>query len=571
MSRSQPYRKIRKSGMKWTVLDEYSSLIPGELVEKIRDVYSYPEFYVIKENNVRVSVFVTLTESDEVIFVKRYKSYGFMDTFKYFFFSSKASCEWKNMNLFLRKDIPVPLPLAKGEERRFNCLLDSYLVTKAIVNARPLHSYAADNIEVGKSRDTLLKRRMLIKKLALLVQKIHSEGFFYRDLHAGNILVLESNSGETQLYPIDFHKVWHLGKLPIWMRIRDLAQLKNSLSPSRTDQLRFLQEYSRKCPSFLKQFKVNARRIEKKAEKLWRVHLKSRTKRCLLKSSEFDVKKDRSQTMFYNKGFSEKIITDIIEAYHNALASNELTVLKKTSKEIVSVVSINHNEKELKVLLKESNYPGFLSRLRYILYKSRARKCWFAARGLKVRNIATPGALALIEKRCFGLPRQDIILNEFIDQSFELNDYVLKNFKNDLSSFAVHKKDQFIREFSQILRDLHQKGIYHADLKSNNILVKEKMGGGWTFYFIDLDRVGFKHHLSFRERSNNLAQINASVADCISLCDRLKLFRKYAWGTPVIKQRKKYYQKILEISRKKITQPYGITFPPPLPGKNRTG
>ena len=569
MSRSQPYRKLRKSGMEWTVLDEYSPLIPGELVEKIRDVYSYPEFYVIKENNVRVSVFVTLPESSEVIFVKRYKSRGFMDAFKYFFFSSKASSEWKNMNLFLRKDIPVALPLAKGEKRRFNCLLDSYLVTKAIVNAKPLNSFVAENIEVGKSRDDLLKRRMLIKKLALLVQTIHSEGFFYRDLHAGNILVLESNSGETQLYPIDFHKVWHLGKLPIWMRIRDLAQLKNSLSPSRTDQLRFLQEYTKKCPSFLKQFKVNASRIEKKAEKLWRVHLKSRTKRCLLKSSEFDVKIDRLQTMYYNKSYSEKLITDIIEAYHNALASNELTVLKKTSKEIVSVVSINHNEKELKVLLKESNYPGFLSRLRYVLYKSRARKCWFAARGLKVRNIATPGALALIEKRCFGLPRQSIILTEFTDQAFELNDYVLKNFKNDLSSFEAHKKEQFIRELSQILRDLHQKGIYHADLKSNNILVKEKMGGGWAFYFIDLDRVDFKHHLSFRERSNNLAQINASVADCISLCDRLKFFRNYARGTPLIKQRNKYYQKILEISRKKITQPYGITFPPPPPRKKQ--
>lgn len=568
MSRSQPYRKLRKSGMKWTVLDEYSSLIPGELVEKIRDVYSYPEFYVIKENNVRVSVFVTLQESNEVIFVKRYKSRGFMDAFKYFFFSSKASSEWKNMNLFLRKDIPVALPLAKGEKRRFNCLLDSYLVTKAIVDAKPLNSYAADNLEVGKSSDELLKRRMLIKKLALLVQKIHREGFFYRDLHAGNILVLESKRGETQLYPIDFHKAWHLGKLPIWMRIRDLAQLKNSLSPSRTDQLRFLQEYTKKCPSFLKQFKVNARRIEKKADKLWRVHLKSRTKRCLLKSSEFDVKKDRSQTMYYNKSYSEKLIADIIEAYHNALASGKLTVLKRTSKEIVSVVTINHNKKEFKVLLKESNYPGFLSRLRYILYKSRARKYWFAARGLKVRNIATPTALALIEKRCFGLPTQNIVLIEFTDQAFELNDYVLKNFKNELSSFEVHKKDQFIREFSQILKDLHQKGIYHADLKSNNILVKENMGGGWTFYFIDLDRVDFKHHLSFRERSNNLAQINASVADCISLCDRLKFFRNYARGTPVIKQRKKYYQKILEISRKKITQPYGITFPPPLPEKN---
>ena len=549
-------------------MDEYASLIPGELVEKIRDVYSHPELSVIKENNVRVSLFVTLPESGEVIFVKRYKSIGLMNIFKYFFFSSKASSEWKNMNHFLRKDIPVPLPIAKGEKRRLHCLLDSYLVTKTIVNAMPLHSYVADHLDVDKSPDALLKRRMIIKKLALLVQKVHNEGFFYRDLHAGNILVLESNGGETQICPIDFHKVWHLGYLPIWMRIRDLAQLKNSLSTSRTDQLRFLQEYVKTCPSFLKRFKVHARRIERKADKLWRIHLKSRTKRCLLKSSEFDVKKKRSQTVFCNKHYSEKLITDIVEAYHHVPASDKLSVLKKTAKEIVSVVTVNHHGKELKVLVKESNYPTFLSRLRFVLFQSRARKYWYASRGLKVRKIATPSALTLIEMRCFGLPRQTILLTEFIDQAFELNDYVLKNFKNDLSSYEAQKKEQFIRDFSQILKDLHQKGIYHADLKSNNILVKENMRGGWTFYFIDLDRVDFKHHLSFRERSNNLAQINASVADCIRFCDRLKFFRNYAWGTPIHEQRHRYYQKILEISRKKVTHPYGITFPPT--ERNRT-
>jgi len=127
----------------------------------------------------------------------------------------------------------------------------------------------------------------------------------------------------------------------------------------------------------------------------------------------------------------------------------------------------------------------------------------------------------------------------------------------------LQKKDQFINGLAQRLRDLHEKGIYHADLKSNNILVKEKSGDGCTFYFIDLDRVAFKHHLSFSQRSNNLAQINASIADCISLSDRLKFFRTYALGTPVMRQKKRYYQRILEISRKKITHPYGIAFSPP--------
>jgi len=563
MNRIHLRHKIRKNGIDWIVLDEYSSVIPGNLVEKVSSAASYPECRVIKENNVRVSLFVDVPERREVIFVKRYKCRGVRDIFTYFFFTSKASSEWSNINRFIQKGIPVALPLAKGEKRKFNCLLDSYLVTEAFVNAKSLHHYVGHYLGAEKTPDVLVREKKLVRKLALLVQKIHREGFFYRDLHAGNILVVELDDGEPQLYPVDLHKVWYIKKVPLWMRIRDLAQLRNSISVSRADRMRFFQEYAKGCPPFSTHFKVNARRVEAKAERLWRTHLKSRTKRCLVDSSEFAVKKDRAQSMYYNRGYSEGLLTEVIKEYHVASATGKLTVLKKTSKETVALIIINHNGKELKVLVKESRFPRVLSTLRYIFCKSRARKYWIAARGLKVRDIETPGTLALIEKKNFGIPRQNILLTEFIDQAFELNDYVIKNFKKALSKRKVQKKGQFIKELAQRLRDLHERGIYHADLKSNNILVTEKGGDVWTFYFIDLDRVAFKRHLSFEQRSNNLAQINASIADCITLSDRLKFFRTYAWGTSVMRQKKRYYQRIMQISRKKITQPYGIVFSPP--------
>jgi len=177
-------------------------------------------------------------------------------------------------------------------------------------------------------------------------------------------------------------------------------------------------------------------------------------------------------------------------------------------------------------------------------------------------------SLAFIEKKEFGLPRQNILLTEYIDRAFELNDYVLGKFKGVLSKKEMQKKKRFLGKFAEKLRYLHEWGIYHADLKSNNILIKEKSDEEWQFYFIDLDRVAFKQSLSFDQRSNNLAQINASVADCITPSERLKFFRAYARGTSVMEQKKKYYQKILEISRKKITRPYGVVFSPPAENVN---
>ena len=568
MNETMTYHKTRKNEIDWIVLDGYSSAISGNLAEKAKDAASYPECRVIRENRVRISMIIPLEERGEIIFLKRYKCRGLKDIFKYLFFTSKASSEWENMNRFLQKGIPVALPLAKGEKRRFNCLLDSYLVTKAFADAKPLHSYVEQYLKNGKAPGVLIERKILIKKLAQLVKKIHAEGFFYRDLHAGNILVLKSERGKPELYPVDFHKVWYMKKIQTWMRIRDLAQLKNSIDASRTDQVRFLRDYAKGNTLFSNNFKSNAYRIEAKAEKLWRTHLKSRTKRCVVNSSEFAVQKDITHSLYHNKIYSKEFLNRIIKEYRAASGTGKLQVLKKTSKETVAMISGTHNGKELKVLVKESVFPHLLSALRYNFCKSRAKKYWIASRGLKVRGIETPLSLAFIEKKELGLPRQNILLTEYIDRALELNDYVLGNFKGVLSKNEMQKKKRFLGKFAQRLRELHERGIYHADLKSNNILIKEKSDEEWRFYFIDLDRVAFKESLSFDQRSNNLAQINASVADCITPSDRLKFFRAYARGTSVMRQKKRYYQKILEISRKKITRPYGIVFLPPVNNVN---
>jgi hypothetical protein len=82
----------------------------------------------------------------------------------------------------------------------------------------------------------------------------------------------------------------------------------------------------------------------------------------------------------------------------------------------------------------------------------------------------------------------------------------------------------------------------------------------WSFYIIDLERVKFKKKLTFRERANNLAQINASVARCMAAKARLKFFCFYANGTQLFGERKKYYKEIFRISRTKNTEPFGVVF-----------
>ncbi len=158
----------------------------------------------------------------------------------------------------------------------------------------------------------------------------------------------------------------------------------------------------------------------------------------------------------------------------------------------------------------------------------------------------------------------DLLIMEFINDACELNEYCVKHFCRSLSFQEVLRKRRFIDACARAVRHLHACGIYHADLKSNNLLVQENGERGWDLYFIDLDRVAFKRELSFRERAKNLAQMNASVTACIDVKDRLRFFKTYAQGTSVIHHKRRYYKKILTISRTKVTHPYGIDFTPPV-------
>jgi len=563
MNKSRSYETIRKNEIDWYVLTSYARSIPGELVEKVRMVASCPECRIIRENNVRISMLVPQPERGEVIFAKRYKCRGLKDIVKHFFVPSKALSEWRIMNAFLDRGIPVARPLAYGEKRKGGCLFDSYLFTEALDHAVPLRDFYEQSLVPQSSSEHELKKRMLLHQLATLVSSIHAQGFFYRDLHAGNVLVLQRDDKPLELYPVDFHKAWHLRRIPDFMRIRDLAQLKNSLSVSPADQWRFLKAYTHDAPMNCTDLKKYARRIAKKAEQLWRVHLKSRTKRCLVKSTEFEVAKDLTRSLYYSKAYSGNMLDDVLSNYGNPSASERITVLKETPKEVVSFTTVNWGGEKRKVLIKEARFLRLFTRLRYCFFRTRAMRSWIAARGLKVRGVTTPEAIACIEKRSFGLPSQTMLLMDFVDHVYELNDYVLKRFGKTLSPQEVHMKNRFIKKCALRLRAIHEKGIYHADLKSNNILVKELPADTWEFYFIDLDSVFFRRTLSFKERSNNLAQINASIADCITLSDRLYFFKTYARGTLLLKESKRYFQRIMHIGSTKNTQPYGVTVPPP--------
>jgi serine/threonine protein kinase len=148
---------------------------------------------------------------------------------------------------------------------------------------------------------------------------------------------------------------------------------------------------------------------------------------------------------------------------------------------------------------------------------------------------------------------------KYVRHACPLNSYILKTFSKRTPA-SEKKKKTFVSKLAQYIRHIHSSGVYHADLKSSNILVAENGNDGWLFYLVDLDRVFFKKKLSLKKKVNNLAQINASVADCIRVSDRIYFFNEYAKKSSFIRQKKKIYRQIIKIGKKKTTHYYGLDF-----------
>lgn len=550
-------KRNKEKMMKWTI-KEGLEFRPETIIARADYFKNDPKCQVIGENNVRVSMLVPRDHnSEDKVFFKRYKQRDWKDALKYIFFSSRAKAEWQAINRFVKKKIPVPVPLAFGEERRYFILKDSCLIAEAIPLAVTLNLLQKNIFSEGITRGKVLLKRELIKKLARLIALIHDHGIFYRDLHGGNILLEKDDSGETKIFFVDLHKARFFPFLSSGMRTYDLAKLFHSLSPKRTDCFRFFREYAEKSGKFLPNLKENMKRIEEKSLKLLGRHEKSRTKRCLIASSGFMVFKKRGRRIYLRREDREKL--KFIEGHILNKNPPEPNIILETKKSQIFWMNFKKGHEESMLCIKRNNYQGLLSSLRNLPRSSRARKSWIAANGLLARKISTPKSIALIEDQRGWLWKESFFINEYLPQAERLNHYVLKTFSKAPPGQEKRRKE-FLSRLAREIRKIHEKGIYHADLKSDNILVEEKSDGGWKFVFVDLDRVAFKKKVSIKKRIINLAQINASVADCITIADRMRFFREYARGTPFFSQRKRFYQRIIEIGSSKNTLPYGVKF-----------
>jgi tRNA A-37 threonylcarbamoyl transferase component Bud32 len=488
----------------------------------------------IQQDGKTRTIFLLPIQEDFRFLVKRYKIFNSLERIKSFISPSKAAHEFKMHRYLKAKGIPVSQPIAYLENRHGIKLLESYLFLTEIPNAVNLKQFVSE-----RSPLPITLKKQLLKKLGEIIRQIHMADFSHDDLHIGNILVSVENNpaaGEEprfKLYLTDFHRSRRFNMTAIH-KINNLGMLCYSLRLifPLTDIVRFL-TYYRSLDIRKETIKPFVKHVLQAAERIKLRHWASRTKRCLKPSSNFSIdtiilpdshnSRNDKLKIYHKRLFPIGKITELVKS-HMELTPTEL--FKVTSKRVISVLNISETEK---CYVKEYRYL-IKNILANIFRLHPAKSDWKAHNGLKVRGVHAPDALAMCERKIGPFVLKAYIITKEIKDSLPSGQYALANLT---ANTPPETKKRYLKELAGEIAHLHQRGIYHADLKANNILVTEiKQPGSetidWAFNFIDLDRVRFdKGTIDLSERMKNLAQLNAATPGVITNADRLRFLHLY--------------------------------------------
>jgi tRNA A-37 threonylcarbamoyl transferase component Bud32 len=174
---------------------------------------------------------------------------------------------------------------------------------------------------------------------------------------------------------------------------------------------------------------------------------------------------------------------------------------------------------------KPAYYKEFLSRsslegIKSLLRGSRCQRAIRKGKILRQRGFHSPVVY------CWGKRgNRHFMITQGID-GLAAGDYMSNYWQQPLSGAGVLAKRKLIKIFGKKIGELHKNGIYHGDLRVNNILVQES-AGDIIFYFLDNERNALFSKIPRRLVRKNLVQLNMIQSAYVSRQDRLRFFQTY--------------------------------------------
>ena len=509
----------REDGFCFTIHEAYARV--GEsLARDLEAIGSRPGVETVKRNRVRT---VYRVEVDGVaLFLKQYHSPGAQEALKSLVRPSRAAAEWRAMHALRAAGIPTAEPVLYGERRRRGVLQAACFAATAIEDAEDFGRFVKRlRAEERWSRSF---RKELYRALARLTADLHAAGIRHGDYHPGNILCRSRPSGPPDLFVVDLHTVTFPRRLSRRARLLNLARIAEVLEglDGGWDLDYFLGRYMEAVLGFADSVEDLRREIDRITARLQERKYRSRTRRCMLVSSEFTPAVQDGLRMHLRRSYGGERIAEALAVHDTVATQGDRRLLHPVLKNKVTVVEVDGPEGKLALCVKEYRRLSILERLFPVLF-SEARRAWIAGRGLEIRGITTPETAAWVRTR-----DREFLVTRYIAGTRRLHRYIEDRCRNLPPREAAALQRALSRELAAFVAAVHAAGVRHRDLSEQNILVAEEEGRR-RYYLIDCDTVRFSRRVRRRERVKNLVQLGHMPED-VNVVAKARFLQHYLEG-----------------------------------------
>ena len=246
----------------------------------------------------------------------------------------------------------------------------------------------------------------------------------------------------------------------------------------------------------------------------------------------FSIIKKGNTLIIVKKKYKDQLLKQGIETPHNMCLNSTSTEFFKGREKIPSVL-IQGTDNE-KMVIKHYTRGGFARKFSKDIFwgKLRPIKELKVLEEARLRNIQTAEILAVIIHKMPGFFYKAHLVSKVIPGGLDLKTYIEK-LNQTTKSRRLSKKRQAIISVAKAVRNMHDKGIYHADLNMKNIVIQKKSDDLPVSYIIDFDKSTITGHLSSRNKFKNLFRLNRSADKLIkkgitiTKTDRYRFFKEY--------------------------------------------
>lgn len=389
--------------------------------------------------------------------------------------------------------------------------------------------------------------RQATGQLAEMVARMHSAGLVHRDLHCGNLLVLEGP--QPRLVLMDLHRTAVCRRLTRHQRAANIAQLMHDRldCTTRAERLRFLKRYlaASGCGGGIRVWQGLIGRLAQRHRQRQFARNDKRTMRsnryflpiALSGGWRGQVMLESRKPAFATPATQARFTLD---DWKNSLGDVErlfaggATVVKDSQSGLVVRRKLNVGACELDVFIKRPRRKKPYKTIIDCFRPARALKAFALGHSLLNRQIPTALPLAFLQRRVGPFLVDSILITETVP-GMRLDEFLssllARVARPTKVTAAQHRQlaQQVLGQMGKMLQRLHDNNFAHRDLKETNMIVRWEAQRDPQVVLLDLDGLKKCRRITTRRRFQGLMRLNVSLLRCppVNHAGRLRMLLGY--------------------------------------------